>query len=212
MKVNEIFYSIEGEGIRAGIPCVFIRLYGCNLNCLYCDTRYSCENDEYVEMTVPQIIEEVKKFDCPNITVTGGEPLIHEDIYELLKTLSDNKYSVNIETNGTKEPFEYMEGVFYTMDYKTNASGMSDKMNLGAFMALDGEDVIKFVVGSVEDLDQAVKFYYENGISAEVFVSPVFGKIEPKDIAEYLKANSLSDWRLQLQLHKYIWEPQKRGV
>ena len=212
MKVNEIFYSIEGEGIRAGMPCVFIRLYGCNLNCSYCDTRYSCENNEYLEMTTEQILDIVKEYECPNITITGGEPLIHKGIYTLLTSLSKAGYSINIETNGTKLPFGYLKRVFYTMDFKTNSSGMSDKMNIDAFLALREDDVIKFVVGSKADLDQSVKFYRDNEILAKPFVSPIFNCIEPKEIAEYLKSRSLSDWRLQLQLHKYIWEPQKRGV
>lgn len=212
MKVNEIFYSIEGEGIRAGMPCVFIRLFGCNLNCSYCDTRYSCVGNDYKEMTVEDICIAVARYQCPNITVTGGEPLIHEDIYKLLRTLSDNDYYVNVETNGTKEPFDDLNNVFYTIDFKTNISGMSDKMNIRAFKALGCTDVIKFVVGSIEDIEQSIKFYYENGVKAVPYISPVFGKIEPKMIAEYMKRRGLNDWRLQLQLHKYIWEPQKRGV
>lgn len=212
MKVNEIFYSIEGEGIRAGMPCVFIRLFGCNLNCSYCDTRYSCVGNEYKEMAVEDICLAVARYQCPNVTVTGGEPLIHEDIYKLLRTLSDAGYYVNVETNGTEEPFDDLENVFYTIDFKTETSGMSDKMNVRAFKALCTTDVIKFVVGSIEDIEQSIKFYYGNGVKAIPYLSPVFGKIEPKLIAEYMKRRGLYTWRLQLQLHKYIWEPQKRGV
>lgn len=210
MKVNEIFYSIEGEGIRAGMPCVFIRLHGCNLNCSYCDTRYSCEGNDYCEMSVPEILERVKNYNCENVTVTGGEPLIHKDIDELLLELKRAGYSINVETNGTIVP--KIPEIIYTVDYKTNASGMSDKMNIEVFDALDDTDVIKFVVGSIEDLQQARDFIFAHTTLANIFVSPVFGMIEPSVIVDFLKENNLTDWRVQLQLHKYIWEPKKRGV
>lgn len=210
MKVNEIFYSIEGEGIRAGLPCVFIRLYGCNLNCSYCDTRYSCENNEYREMSVYEIIEEVKKYKCPNITVTGGEPLMHEGIDILLKALKFHSFNVNVETNGSIMPRE--RDILYTVDYKTFSSGMTSYMNKDAFTCLTENDVIKFVVGSVDDLEQAKAFIEEIKPRAHIFVSPIFSKIEAAEIAEYLKNNSLNNWRLQLQMHKYIWKPTERGV
>lgn len=216
MKVNEIFYSIEGEGIRAGLPCVFIRLYGCNLNCSYCDTRYSCEGNEYREMSIYEIIEEVRKYNCPNITVTGGEPLIHEDIDILLKTLKRFGFYINVETNGSIEPRVrdaiYTNDIFYTVDYKTFSSGMTSYMNKDAFTCLTENDVIKFVVGSIDDLKQAKAFIEEIKPRAHIFVSPIFGKIEAAEIAEYLKNNSLNNWRLQLQMHKYIWKPTERGV
>lgn len=212
MKVNEIFYSIEGEGKRAGMPCVFIRLYGCNLNCYYCDTRYSCENEEYSEMSIGEIMKKVMEYGCRNVTITGGEPLLHKELIELLKALSSCYFLVNIETNGTFEPLERIGGVFYTMDFKTKSSGMTDKMNRQAFKKLSPSDVIKFVVGDKFDLYQAVGFYYGEQLMAIPYVSPIFGKIEPAEIAEFLKESRLDNWRLQLQIHKYIWEPQKRGV
>jgi len=210
MKVNEIFYSIEGEGIRAGMPCVFIRLHGCNLNCSYCDTRYSCEGEDYSVMSVQQILDELEFYHCPNITVTGGEPLIHDGINTLLKALMIKGYNVNVETNGSIVP--EVEGPIYTVDFKTKCSGMSDKMNVEAFKVLDSEDVVKFVVASVDDLEQALSFVEENDIRANIFVSPVFGKIELVQIADFLKNHKLYNWRMQIQLHKYIWEPTMRGV
>ena len=210
MKVNEIFYSIEGEGIRAGLPCVFIRLYGCNLNCSYCDTRYSCENNEYREMSVYEIIEEVKKYKCPNVTVTGGEPLIHEGIDILLEALKRFDFNINVETNGSITP--RIKDILYTVDYKSFSSGMTYYMNKDAFTCLSENDVIKFVVGSIDDLEQAKAFIEEIKPRAHIFVSPIFGKIEAAEIAEYLKNNSLNNWRLQLQMHKYIWKPTERGV
>ena len=213
MKVNEIFYSIEGEGRRAGMPCVFIRLFGCNLNCSYCDTRYSCSGEDYTEMSVEEILKRVKKFDCPNITVTGGEPLIHKDIDVLLEELSSRDYQVNVETNGSIVPASHNDNnIFYTVDYKTYSSGMTDRMNPKTFSTMSIFDVLKFVVGSREDLDQAYEFVKNNNIIADIYVSPIFGQIEPKEIVEYLKEHHLNFWKVQLQLHKYIWEPQKRGV
>lgn len=212
MKVNEIFYSIEGEGIRAGVPCVFIRLFGCNIRCKYCDSLYACEGDDYTEMSIDDILKKVVEYDCPNVTVTGGEPLIHEGINDLLDELDKRCFKVNVETNGTVEPTKEYCHVFYTMDFKTGASGMTKAMNVLAFVALKPTDVIKFVVGSKEDLVQSVKFYQNLGVEAIPFVSPVFGQIEPCEIAEFLKENHLNKWRLQLQIHKFIWDPQKRGV
>lgn len=212
MLVNEIFYSIEGEGSRAGLPCVFIRLFGCNIKCSYCDSQYACEGKGYTEMSVDEIMNKVKAYDCPNVTVTGGEPLIHKDITSLLTRLCFANFVVNVETNGTKRPPMFHPNLFYTMDFKTKSSGMSDKMYVNAFSDLRYGDVLKFVVGSVEDLDQAVQFCKDNNIRASVFVSPIFGEIEPSTIVEYLKEQKLHDWKMQLQLHKYIWNPQKRGV
>lgn len=210
MKVNEIFYSIEGEGIRAGMPCTFIRLFGCNLHCSYCDTRYACEGNDYEDMSIADIMEKVKSYGCPNITLTGGEPLMHTDSGDLIKTLVQNGYKVNIETNGTMIPKHF--NVLYTVDFKTISSGESDKMNLGAFKCLTNDDVIKFVVGSIEDMEQARRFVEDNNIRANVFVSPIFGKIKLEDIANYLTENKLHNWRMQLQMHKYIWKPDTRGV
>lgn len=210
MKVNEIFYSIEGEGIRAGMPCTFIRLFGCNLNCSYCDTRYACEGDDFKYMSIIEILDEVKNIGCPNVTVTGGEPLMHDGIRSLLVSLVAEGYKVNVETNGSFVP--EVGNVIYTIDFKTKSSGMSEYMNLDAFKVLDKDDVIKFVVGSEEDLCQALSFIEQNDIKAQVFVSPIFGKIELVDIANFLTAHKLHNWRMQLQMHKYIWSPETRGV
>lgn len=218
MKVVEIFNSIEGEGQRVGLPCTFIRLAGCNLNCSYCDSRYACDGDsEILEiMTAEEILERVKKIGCRAITVTGGEPLIHPGIDHLLKLLMKEGYWINVETNGSVVPnisLPYYKGnLFYTMDYKTFSSGQSDKMDPKAFASLTRYDVLKFVVGDIKDLDQALEFLEENECPAQVYVSPIFGKIEAKDIVEYIRSHKLWYWRVQLQLHKYIWDPNMKGV
>lgn len=214
MRVVEIFNSIEGEGKRAGLPCTFIRLYGCNLNCLYCDSRYACEDDVYVTLSVAEVLDQVKQFGCPNVTLTGGEPLLNEgEAFNLLDALSEAGYQVNVETNGTMKPM-FFKNVFYTVDFKTNASGMSDKMNRNVFSTLRKEDVIKFVVGSIDDLHQALDFTesYFPKLDAQIFVSPVFGDIQASDIVDYLRNHKLWDWKVQLQLHKYIWSSDERGV
>lgn len=211
MKVVEIFKSIDGEGIRAGFPVTFIRLEGCNLRCSYCDTKYSYENSKYTDMTVTEIYEKVFRLGCHKITLTGGEPLIHDDVDELIQKLVDEGYEVNIETNGSVDIQPYLQkNIIVTMDYKCPSSGMEDEMLIDNLQKLRKKDVLKFVVGNCEDLNicQNVK----NCSKAQIFISPVFGMIEPKTIAEYMISHNMNDCRVQLQLHKFIWKPEERGV
>lgn len=212
MKVVEIFKSIDGEGIRAGFPVTFIRLEGCNLRCSYCDTKYSYENANYIEMTVEEIYNKVYQLGCRRITLTGGEPLIHEDVYKLIETLVLNGFQVNIETNGAVDisPYAGKRNIIVTMDYKCPSSGMSAQMLLSNLDLLTKNDVIKFVVGNKEDLDTCkdlIKY-----TRAQVFISPIFGKIEPKEIVEYMLEHDMQNCRVQLQIHKIIYEPDARGV
>lgn len=213
MKVVEIFNSIEGEGKRAGLPCTFIRLYGCNLNCSYCDSRYACDDNDYLIVSIEEIMHQVKDIGCPCVTVTGGEPMIHPGIHKLLKHLVDEKFYVNVETNGSiSELTDYGCNLFYTVDYKTLSSGMGEKMNEEAFARLNAGDVVKFVVGSIEDLNQALEVMEKLNCRAQVFVSPIFGQIELRQIVEYIQIHKLWNWRTQVQLHKIIWDPNQRGV
>lgn len=220
MKVVEIFKSIDGEGIRAGFPVTFVRLGGCNLQCSYCDTKYAWQkNYEYTEMTWQEVYDKVYKKGCLKVTLTGGEPLIHEDVELLVIALTTSGFEVNIETNGSVDITDYVEqssggpkirNIIVTMDYKCPSSGMADKMNLLNLTLLRKVDVLKFVVGNKEDLDACrdiVKY-----TKAQVFISPVFGKIEPKEIVEYMLEHDMQDCRIQLQLHKLIWNPEQRGV
>lgn len=221
MKVVEIFTSIEGEGLRAGLPCTFIRLFGCNLQCSFCDTVYGWQKEyenETTEMSIDEIATAVDEFGLKAVTITGGEPLIHTELPFLLKRLVDMGCEVNVETNGSIiPPFNHVN-VFYTMDFKTNASGMSDRMNKNAFLRLSGRDVIKFVVGSIDDCKQAKDFlleYWKEHMEdhPQVFFSPVFGSIEAKDIVQFILDNKeLHNCKVQLQLHKYIWDVNQRGV
>ena len=214
MKVVEIFNSIEGEGKRAGLPATFIRLFGCNLRCSYCDSMYAVEGTDYTEMSVEQIMDKAEEIGCPNITITGGEPLIHKDIVDLLTTLCSGGFWVNVETNGSvKIPYRTVDDrLFYTVDYKTGSSGMSDKMDLELFKRLTKSDVLKFVVGSSQDLTEASLFCKNLSSQPQIYISPVFGNIEPVELVEFVLANKLWDWKVQLQLHKFIWEPDERGV
>ena len=216
-KVNEIFCSIDGEGIRTGLSAVFIRLYGCNLKCSYCDTRYSCENNEYTEMTLMDILEKVLSYGVPRVTLTGGEPLIHEGVRDLINSLVLNDIEVNIETNGAVNldkfwEFRYTDRVIITMDYKCASSGMEDRMILSNLQLLQPKDAIKFVVSNYNELEKMEYILEESGCKARPYVSPVFGAIEPKELVEYVLDNNLNDVTVQVQLHKIIWNPNMRGV
>lgn len=219
-KVVEIFASIEGEGSRAGYPCTFVRLHGCNLHCSYCDSRYACDSDDYIEMDLYEILEKVSSYKLSRVTLTGGEPLLDPQVYSLIKLLSISNYKINIETNGSilLENVDYLryrshkDNIMITMDWKSISSGMSDKMIEENLDLLRNADVLKFVVGTQEDLDHMKMLLKTHDIAASVFVSPVFGKIDPKDIVEFLVENHMNNVRIQLQLHKFIWDPNMRGV
>lgn len=210
-KVNEIFKSIEGEGIRTGLPCTFIRLYGCNLCCKYCDTRYSCENKEFTLMSKDEIVNKVKQLGGSRVTITGGEPLLDLFLNELIIALRKEHIEVNIETNGSLD-IQWCLADIITMDYKTSASGMEDRMMLSNLKALKETDVLKFVVGSKQDLDTMKRIIEEYEPECRVYVSPVFGMIEAHELVEYVLENNLDNVTVQVQLHKIIWDPNKRGV
>lgn len=219
MKVVEIFKSIDGEGIRAGLPVTFVRLYGCNLNCSYCDTPYShlTESDKASDMSVDEIIGIVQSFGIPNVTVTGGEPMIQKDIIELLDGLIERGFVVNVETNGTcqvpaKYDYTNSDRIIFTMDYKCPSSGMCEEMSIANLNTLRHNDVLKFVVGSVHDMDEAKKVLGMIDSCPTVYFSPVFGQIAPENIVKYLLCHHLYDCRVQIQMHKVIWNPNERGV
>ena len=216
-KVNEIFLSIDGEGYRTGLPVVFIRLYGCNLNCSYCDTRYSCEQQEYKEMSLYDILVEVLSYGVPRVTLTGGEPLIHPGVKDLIKSLVANDIEVNIETNGAVDldefiEFKYNSKVVFTMDYKCKSSGMEHKMILSNLEFLQPKDVIKFVVSNYNEMAKMEFILESSKCKAQPYVSPVFGAIEPKELVDYVLDNKLNNVKVQVQLHKIIWNPNERGV
>ena len=211
MKVVEIFKSIDGEGIRVGYPVTFIRLAGCNLRCNYCDTKYSYADEKFTEMTPQEIYNQVYKLGGKRITLTGGEPLIHKDVKVLVDLLIQKGYEVNIETNGSVDITLFLDKhTIITMDYKCASSDMEDKMLLDNISKLRKQDVLKFVVSDDNDLDTVQRIY--RNTKATVYISPVFGRIEPKQIVEYMLEHNMENCRVQVQLHKIIWNPEERGV
>ena len=229
LLVSEIFYSIDGEGSRTGAPAIFIRLFGCNLDCTYCDSRYACKTELPGEscfkqwMTLDEIINGVEMFDpCRCITLTGGEPLLQPMATQLISRLRSLGYWVNIETNGSIDLSEVIKSqgprrsemdYFFTMDWKSLSSGESDKMLASNLPLLTTNDVLKFVVGSEADLDQMKEVLESSpALETQVYVSPVWGEISPAHIVEYILNNKLTYVKVQVQLHKIIWAPDKRGV
>ena len=217
--VVEKFVSINGEGQHAGELAVFIRLRGCNLACSYCDTRWACSYEAKAEeMTEEQILEYVKATGINRVTLTGGEPLKARNIKELLRTFArEPKLQVEIETNGSVSivPFAAIPNApAFTLDYKLPGSGMEDKMDLSNFAFLQQKDTVKFVCSDVSELDKVCELVDTYGLATKctVLISPVFGRIEPSDMVDYLIEHKRNDIRLQLQLHKFIWNPDKRGV
>lgn len=218
-KVCEKFISINGEGRLAGQLAVFIRFQGCNLECSYCDTMWANQPDtKYEVMTAQEIYGYIKNSGVKNVTLTGGEPLLQSGIEELLRLLkSDESLRTEIETNGAVDlkPFCTSElRPSFTMDYKLPSSGMEDNMILSNFNLLQKSDCVKFVSGSAEDLNKAKQIIKEYNLTQKcgVYISAVFGKIEPAQIVEFMTDNNMNDVNLQLQMHKFIWDPDRRGV
>lgn len=218
-KVVEIFTSINGEGRLAGQLAVFVRFAGCNLRCSFCDTMWANEPDvEGTWMTEEEIAEVITRTGVRNVTLTGGEPLLQKDIGVLLERLAqEESLAVEIETNGSMPiaPYQSMQHApSMTMDYKLPFSGMEDKMCLDNLKELLPKDTVKFVCGSFEDLQKAEEIIdsYHLTEKCAVYLSPVFGAIEPADMVEYMKEHHMNGVNLQLQLHKFIWDPQERGV
>jgi len=216
--IAECFLSINGEGQRAGELAVFLRFSGCNLVCSYCDTAWANDPDCPTEpMETNKILSFVADSGARNVTLTGGEPLLQPGIGELLRALTGAGLDVEVETNGSipLEPFRQAAPlVRFTMDYKLPGSGMEAQMHLPNLEQLRGEDTLKLVCGSHEDLLR-VKTLLETttiGTGVRLYISPVFGQITPQEIVEYMKKEKLAGVRLQLQLHKFIWPPEQRGV
>ncbi len=223
MRISEIFLSIEGEGIRTGAPAVFIRLFGCNLRCSYCDSMYAVERNDFQEMSPEEVFQKVKSFNTHFVTLTGGEPLIHKDVEVLLKMLDDYGFEVNIETNGTQPKPSGFRHIFCTMDWKSISSGMQPKMKMENIMGLGARDVLKFVIGTEEDLQDATRVigvmeaeYARNGLKLPTFyVSPIFGTMKYENMVNWILSNETmkrNNVRFQVQLHKVIWDPNARGV
>lgn len=216
--VAERFVSINGEGRKAGELAVFIRFRKCNLSCSYCDTKWANTEDCPAEMlSAEQIAGYVYGTGVKNVTLTGGEPLLQENLGELIDILMEQGNSVEIETNGSISIAELSRREnrpSFTLDYKLPNSNMEREMDLGNYNYIRQNDTVKFVAGSISDLETAVKIIekYELLKKCNVYISPVFNRINPADIVDFMKKNNLNGVKLQLQLHKFIWNPEERGV
>lgn len=218
-NVAEIFESINGEGMRAGELAVFVRLKGCNLCCSYCDTAWACTPDAPCrQMTEEEICLQILDTGIRNVTLTGGEPLWQEDIGILLQRLAEEpSLRVEIETNGSIAVTPWRVGTHpphFTLDYKLPGSGMESRMCLDNFRQISQEDTVKFVISDDRDLERAREIMetYHLRTRCHVIFSPVSGRIEPEHIVGFMRDHRLNSVRLQLQLHKIIWDPERRGV
>jgi 7-carboxy-7-deazaguanine synthase len=231
MFITEIFKSIQGEGTRAGLPCIFVRLTGCNLRCTWCDTAYAFHGG--TKMSVQEVISRVDELanrtggaagarsGVPLVELTGGEPLLQEEIYPLAEELLAAGYTVMIETSGERFIGRLPREVIKIVDVKCPDSGEADTFNMANLDALSAEDEVKFVLSSRRDYEFAREFMAQHGVPArvkQVLFSPVFedprGKwpgLEPRTLVEWILADGLPV-RLGLQLHKFIWDPATKGV
>lgn len=218
LPVVEKFVSINGEGAHAGELAAFIRFRGCNLSCSYCDTCWAnCETAPAEYEAPEELAEWVREQGINNVTLTGGEPLLHKECIRTAELLIEQGCRVEIETNGSihLERLAASERrPVFTMDYKLPSSGMEQFMCRDNFRLLGKHDTVKFVSGTLEDLERAAEVIGEYGLiqRCHVYISPVFGEIEPADIVAFMEERRLNGVRLQLQLHKFIWEPSRRGV
>lgn len=219
-RVVEKFVSINGEGQRSGELAVFIRLAGCNLRCSYCDTMWANEEDvEFTPMSKEDIYDYIISTGVKNITLTGGEPLMAEGVSELIEYITrDESLFLEIETNGSIDlaPFRErrVDNLSFTMDYKGGTSKMEEHMLLSNFEVLSPADTLKYVVGSREDLMKARDLIEEYKLvdRCKVYFSSVYKEIELDEIVEFMKEFNLNGVRLQLQMHKFIWDSEERGV
>jgi 7-carboxy-7-deazaguanine synthase len=211
MRVTEIFYSIQGESTFAGRPCVFIRLTGCPLRCTWCDTEYAFYGGH--EQSIEQILATVDSFDCRLVEVTGGEPLAHAEAFPLIARLCDRGFEVLIETSGAIETAAVDARAHVILDVKCPGSGMSERMHWPNLARLTGRDEVKFVLASRSDYEWACQVLQQHQLAdrCTVLMSPVFGALDVRQLAEWVLADRLSV-RVQMQLHKLIWAPDMRGV
>ena len=211
LKVNEIFKSIQGESTYSGFPCIFIRLTYCNLRCTYCDTEYAFHDGD--DMTITEIINYIKPMKTKLVEVTGGEPMLQDNTILLMKELLKNNYDVLLETSGAISLEDVPRKVKKIVDFKCPSSSMSDKNLWSIINELNDKDEIKFVIGDLEDYEWTKSKIDKHQLNKKwvISFSPVFGKISLEKLAEWILKDNLNV-RLQLQIHKYIWDPDKRAV
>jgi 7-carboxy-7-deazaguanine synthase len=211
LRVSEIFASIQGETSYVGLPFAFVRLTGCNLRCRYCDTTYAYDDGE--EFPLGEVVSRVTFFNIPRVTVTGGEPLLQEETPALVSTLLDLGHTVLVETNGTVALSRLDPRAIKIMDVKCPGSGEAGKTDWENFAHLSPRDEVKFVLSSEEDYRFAREVIrkYGNAHPFTALLSPAFGLLPPEKLAGWMVGDAL-DARFQLQLHKLVWGPDRRGV
>jgi len=212
LTINEIFHSIQGESTYAGRPCVFVRLTACDLRCRWCDTPYAFHEGR--KMSVDEVMADVEARGCPTIEVTGGEPLLQPDVYPLMQRLLDSGKTVLIETGGHRSIAKVPPGVIRIVDVKCPGSGESDNNDWSNLALLTKSDEVKFVIADRRDYDFARTIVLREDLPAKVnavLLSPVHGELDARLLSEWVIADRL-DVRVQLQVHKFIWSPETRGV
>jgi 7-carboxy-7-deazaguanine synthase len=211
LRINEIFHSIQGESTRAGEPCVMVRLTGCNLRCVWCDTAHAFHEGR--DMSVDEVLDRVASYGCSMVEVTGGEPLLQADAIPLLQALVDRGHEVLLETGGSLSIEQVPVGVRRIVDVKCPGSGESDKNRWENLDRLRGDDELKFVLAGPEDYEWAVEQIRSRGLAdrCPVLLSPVQGRLDPGELAGWILRDRLTV-RIQLQLHKLLWPGVTRGV
>ena len=211
LKINEIFKSVQGESSFSGLPCIFIRLTGCNLRCDYCDTEYAFYEGK--NMSIDEILNIIAPLKIKLVEVTGGEPLLQEEVYPLMERLLENDYQVLIETGGSLSIDKVPEAVVKIMDIKCPGSGEASKNNLENLKYLKSNDEIKFVILDRNDYEWSRNFLHQHSanLKAKAILSPVYEKLGLKELAEWVLEDNLPV-RIQTQLHKVIWGKDAIGV
>ena len=211
LKVNEIFKSIQGESTYSGLPCIFIRLTYCNLRCTYCDTEYAFHDGK--DMSIGEILDHIKPMKTKLVEVTGGEPMLQDNTIPLMRELLEKNYTVLLETSGAISLKDVPSEVKKIVDFKCPSSAMSDRNLWSIIDELNDKDEVKFVIGDQQDYQWTKSKINEYNLNQKwtVLLSPVFGKISLEKLAKWILEDNL-DVRLQLQMHKYIWDPDKQGV
>jgi 7-carboxy-7-deazaguanine synthase len=212
LTINEIYFSIQGESTWAGRPCVFVRLTFCDLRCTYCDTEYAFYEGK--KKSLGEIVGAVLGYKCPLVEITGGEPLLQPNVLPLMTLLSDTGCTVLLETSGAHDISQVDPRVHRIMDLKTPGSGEVQRNLFSNIEHLTNRDEVKFVIGSREDYEWSCAQLQEHRLAERchsVLFSPIFGRIDPREIVEWILADNLSV-RFQLQMHKFIWTPTQRGV
>ena len=211
LKVNEIYYSIQGESSYTGLPCIFIRLTYCNLRCTYCDSEYTFHDGN--NMSINDILETIKQYSCKLVEVTGGEPLVQKECITLLKKLVDLDYEVLLETSGSLTIKDVPKQVINIIDFKCPSSGMKKKNHWDNINYLKPNDEVKFIIEDREDYEWAkIKIrQYNLNKKSKILMSPSYNKIEEKEIVDWILKDNLNV-KFQIQLHKIIWKDTDRGV